>query len=101
MVKYGDSYKFKKMKKIAILVPDGVGIRNYLYSDFFKKLIQTGNELILLHDLSEEALLEIENSQQHKINAFRLLEYRESFIEKFYRELQSSVMFTELYFQLY
>ena len=33
------------MSKIAILLPDGVGLRNFIYSDFIPKLEAAGNEV--------------------------------------------------------
>lgn len=71
------------MNKILLLFPDGVGIRNYLYSNVFK-----GNEanLVLFHafDTATEhrvkQLTQIENSST-------IPTYKETLIEKFLREL--------------
>ena len=43
-------------KKILMVVPDGVGIRNYLYSDLISKLKQNGYQLILLHNLDQSLI---------------------------------------------
>lgn len=47
--------------KILFLVPDGVGIRNYLYSNLPKELISKDFEISLYHKISDSALLEIES----------------------------------------
>ncbi len=71
-------------KKRAVLIfPDGVGIRNYLYSDVFKN---TKAELIILHNFDEDTELLL--SELTSINQFiKLPKYQESFKEKFLREL--------------
>ena len=38
-------------KKAVLIFPDGVGVRNYLYSDVFKNV---DTELIILHDFDDE-----------------------------------------------
>ncbi|WP_298764362.1 hypothetical protein [uncultured Polaribacter sp.] len=73
--------------KILFLVPDGVGIRNYLYSNLCKELISKGFEIQLYHKVSKAALLEIEDvclniSKNHK----RLPDLKEGFILRFLRE---------------
>ena len=35
--------------KFCFLIPDGVGIRNYLYSDIIKDLTSGSNEVIIWH----------------------------------------------------
>lgn len=69
--------------RILLLFPDGVGIRNYLYSDVF----DIGNkEFVLLHAFDSRTESKIKNN--HKISRFiRIPSYRESFKEKFLREL--------------
>ncbi|WP_296704688.1 hypothetical protein, partial [Algoriphagus sp.] len=42
--------------KICFLIPDGVGIRNYLYSDLLKRLHEEGHEIIIWHALSPEVV---------------------------------------------
>jgi hypothetical protein len=43
-------------KKIAIVLPDGVGIRNYMFSSFFTKLKEENFEIYLLHSVSFNAI---------------------------------------------
>ena len=69
--------------KIMILFPDGVGIRNYLYSGVFANCEK---ELVLFHAFdvqTEKAILEITNiTESHTIP-----KYKETVKEKFLREL--------------
>jgi len=70
-------------KKIMLLFPDGVGIRNYLYSNVFKG---AEDELVLFHafdDKTEQGVREITNIQ----NSLIIPKYSESLKEKFLREL--------------
>ena len=50
--------------RILILVPDGVGVRNYLYSSFTSNMINAGNEVLIYHKLSESAIQEIKKVSQ-------------------------------------
>jgi len=73
----------KKNNKIVLLFPDGVGIRNYLYSDVFKGM---ENQLVLFHAFdakTEQAVKDITAIQ----NALSIPKYTESLTEKFLREL--------------
>lgn len=73
----------KKNNKIVLLFPDGVGIRNYLYSDVFKGMEK---ELVLFHAFdakTENAVKEISSIQ----NTISIPKYTESLKEKFLREL--------------
>tara|TARA_R110002049_G_scaffold25354_8_gene89203 strand:+ start:17021 stop:18430 length:1410 start_codon:yes stop_codon:yes gene_type:complete len=45
--------------KIVIIVPDGVGVRNYLYSKFIDYLLENNHEVIIYHKLSKSAIEEI------------------------------------------
>lgn len=72
-----------KPKDIILLVPDGVGIRNYLYSDVFK---DREMRLHLYHNFDPDTLgrlkMELTFTSDMEIPA-----YRESIKEKYYREL--------------
>lgn len=74
----------KESKKIGLYVPDGTGIRNYLYSDVFKN--REGCEFAMLHRFQTdiEALLSQEINVTHSI---QLPYFKESLKEKFYREV--------------
>ena len=69
--------------KILLLFPDGVGIRNYLYSDVFKNAQE---DLVLFHNFDSETIISIK--QNTKINDEIIIpKYKESLKEKFLREL--------------
>ncbi|HLO73739.1 MAG TPA: hypothetical protein VK164_07370 [Flavobacterium sp.] len=73
----------KKNNKIVLLFPDGVGIRNYLYSDVFKGMEK---ELVLFHAFdtkTEQAVKDITAID----NTLTIPKYTESLKEKFLREL--------------
>ena len=53
--------------KILILVPDGVGIRNYLYSDLIPELRKNRAKICLYHKVSKAAIQEIEKVHQTSI----------------------------------
>lgn len=72
--------------KILFLVPDGVGIRNYLYSNILKELTKQGHDVIVWHALSENALHEVELLHGIKLYGEKLPYYKESIVEKFLRE---------------
>ncbi len=44
------------MKRICFLIPDGIGIRNYLYSEVISILLNQGHEVILWHSLDPELI---------------------------------------------
>jgi hypothetical protein len=77
------------MKRIAFLLPDGVGIRNYLYSNILKELLKKGYEPILLHILSESAIKEVNDYHDYNFAQKKISPNKETFTEKFYRELIS------------
>lgn len=54
------------MSKICFLIPDGVGIRNYLYSKVLKELHDQGHEIHIWHSLEEKVIHLAE-----EINGFR------------------------------
>lgn len=71
-------------KKIGLYVPDGTGIRNYLYSDVFKN--RDGYEFAMLHRFDSD--IETLISQEIPLSdSVQLTYFKESLQEKFYREL--------------
>ena len=72
-----------KKTKIALLFPDGVGVRNYLYSKVFKN---TESELLLFHSFDSKTVAEVKEITGIK-NISALPKYTESFKERFIREL--------------
>ena len=75
------------MKKIVIVLPDGVGIKNYIYSSFFQKLKKKEYHIILLHSISENAIKEIKKLLGESFVLETLPEYKETIKQKFLREL--------------
>ncbi len=72
-----------KKDKVLLLFPDGVGVRNYLYSNVFKDF---NGDLILFHNFDSETIKAIEENTS--INEEIIIpNYKESFKEKFFREL--------------
>lgn len=69
--------------KILLLFPDGVGIRNYLYSNVFNHLEE---DLILFHNFDPITINAIQQNTHIK-DEITIPEYRESVKEKFLREL--------------
>nr|WP_315199060.1 hypothetical protein [uncultured Flavobacterium sp.] len=69
--------------KVVLLFPDGVGIRNYLYTDVFKN---TKEELVLLHNFDLETVTAIKENTRIEDDII-IPKYKESFKEKFLREL--------------
>lgn len=72
-----------KKEKIVLLFPDGVGIRNYLYSDVFKDI---NENLVLFHNFDPKTI-EVLKGCVSLSETISIPEYRESVKEKFLREL--------------
>ncbi|SCY40018.1 hypothetical protein [Flavobacterium caeni] len=70
-------------KKVFALLPDGVGVRNYLYSEVFKT---NEFELTLMHTFDSKTL-EVIGEEVKFQSAIKLPNYKESVAEKFLREL--------------
>ncbi|PHS08991.1 MAG: hypothetical protein COA88_05665 [Kordia sp.] len=73
-------------KKVLFVVPDGTGIKNYLFSDIIQFLIDKNTELTICHSLPNNAILEIEKLHGIKLNQLNLSVYKEPKSLKFYRE---------------
>lgn len=72
-----------KKNKIVLLFPDGVGIRNYLYSDVFIGMEQN---VILYHAFDKKTEQAVKQLTKIK-NTVSIPNYNESIKEKFLREL--------------
>ena len=72
-----------KKNKILLVFPDGVGIRNYLYSDVFNKAT---DDLVLFHNFDENTINEISSITAIDTIA-KIPVYKETILEKFLREL--------------
>lgn len=64
--------------KILIIVPDGVGVRNYLFSNFTSNLILENNEVFIYHNLSNSAINEIKRNKPELLNFIKIPYFVES-----------------------
>lgn len=71
--------------RICFLVPDGVGLRNYLYSSLIDRLPKDA-ELILLTVLPPEVVQEVQQVHQKEIRHVAMTTYREAFWGKLLKE---------------
>ncbi|NPA46090.1 MAG: hypothetical protein GXO24_02630, partial [Chlorobi bacterium] len=75
------------MKKILFIIPDGVGIRNYLFSDLLHLLQERNWEIGFLHALSPQAIEEIKKVHPGlNVREFSFYPYNEGIVNKFLRE---------------
>ncbi len=54
--------------KILLIVPDGVAVRNYLYSSFIEELQNRDAEIMIYHQISDAAISEIKSVQKKLTN---------------------------------
>lgn len=73
-------------KKILFVVPDGTGIKNYLFSNIIQYLTDEKVELIIYHVLSNDAIEEVEELHNIVLTKKRIPRYKETKKQKFYRE---------------
>ncbi len=66
--------------KIYFLAPDGIGVRNYLYSDIIKHL--KGHQIGLIHSLPQDAVDEIKLIHPVDISTIKMPVQKESFVMK-------------------
>lgn len=78
-------------KRVAIFLPDGVGIRNYLFSDLMQRLKESDAKILIYHKIGDAALNEVRKLHNLEFEAFELPNFKESVFEKFYRELDCLV----------
>tara|TARA_R110002033_G_scaffold169951_3_gene211820 strand:+ start:1892 stop:3265 length:1374 start_codon:yes stop_codon:yes gene_type:complete len=73
-------------KKIILVVPDGTGIRNYLFSQIIPNLIKQNCDVLIYHALSNEAIKEVEKLHKIKLTEKSISRYKETTKQKFLRE---------------
>ncbi|NVK50375.1 MAG: hypothetical protein HWE09_11435 [Cyclobacteriaceae bacterium] len=73
-------------KKILFVIPDGVGIRNYLYSDLFYHLNQKGFQIHLMHNLESQFLNYVKKERGISFSDEPLRKVTESRFQQFLRE---------------
>ena len=80
--------------KIMLLVPDGVAVRNYVYSDFVEELIECGFEVVLYHQIPDAAIDEIKKVKGTIVSDIvKIPEFKENF---FGRILKESIVYARL-----
>ncbi|MGM0944198.1 MAG: hypothetical protein ACQEW9_03380 [Bacteroidota bacterium] len=72
--------------RICFLIPDGIGIRNYLYSDIIPYLQKGGNEIILWHSLDSRLIELTEQRLNTKFEQFKFVHKADGFLVKLTRE---------------
>lgn len=76
----------KIRKRIIFVVPDGTGIKNYLFSNIISNLVQQNTELIIYHALSDDAIAEVERLHNVQLIKKQIPKYNETILQKFLRE---------------
>ncbi len=82
-----------KKEKIVLLFPDGVGIRNYLYSNVFQGVEE---DLVLFHNFDAATIAVLKESTSLS-EVITIPVYKESVKEKFLREL---ICLSRLYYNV-
>ena len=72
--------------RICFLIPDGIGIRNYLYSDVITHLRNAGHEVVLWHSLDEGMIKLTEERFGRKFEQFQFEHLPDNFLVQLYRE---------------
>ena len=72
--------------KIIVIVPDGVGIRNFLFSSLLSKIEKIENEIVLWNAIGKAI---DKNSSFEEIRRIKFPQYKESARAKFFRETAS------------
>lgn len=75
-----------KNRKVLFVIPDGVGIRNYLYSDMIVNLQEAGIEILLMHNLDQELIQLVNYKFKIQIRQIKFKSFPETKIQTFYRE---------------
>jgi len=75
-----------KNKKVILVVPDGTGIRNYLFSQIIPNLIKQDCNVLIYHALSNEAIKEVEKLHNITLTKKPMSRYNETIRQKFLRE---------------
>lgn len=73
--------------KICFLIPDGIGIRNYLYSSIIPLIQENGEELAIWHSLDAEVLEEVNKLHSElSVESFKFNFYKEAPFPRFLRD---------------
>jgi len=80
--------------KIVLLVPDGVAVRNYIYSNFVEELTRNGYEVVLYHQIPNAAIDEITKAKGTTLSdIIKIPDFKEHF---FSRILKESIVYARL-----
>jgi len=72
---------------VCFVIPDGTGIKNYLFSNILQYLSVNNVKIIIWHTLTDNAISEIKKIHPNiDIKAYELPFYKESVYERFLRE---------------
>lgn len=82
-------------KKVLFVVPDGVGIKNYLFTEILPLLLKEKVKILVYHDLDNTAIKEVKKIHDIDFDTFKISSYKESLIEKFLRE---TIVFARLHY---
>jgi len=66
---------------VVVIVPDGVGVKNYIYSNAIKS---NNYDVTILHSFDKKSVNELKKDYNYSF--IKLIDYKETLLEKFYRE---------------
>ncbi|TFV97216.1 hypothetical protein E4S40_00745 [Algoriphagus kandeliae] len=72
--------------KVCFVVPDGVGVRNYLFSPLISDLVEMGASISVWHRLDNKIINDIQSLHGIKIESFTLSYSSESFLGRLFKE---------------
>ena len=72
--------------KLLLLIPDGVGIRNYLYSDILKHCKERNTQVAVLHKLDNAVIQEAEKLHNITLESYELALTEQFFLIRLLRE---------------
>jgi hypothetical protein len=75
-----------KDKKILFVIPDGIGIRNYLYTDLLIHLHHSGFKILLMHKLDQELIEMVNKRLNVPIHQIEFKSFPETKKQTFLRE---------------
>jgi hypothetical protein len=73
--------------RICFLIPDGVGIRNYLYSEIVPRLFEDGHKIILWHSLDPKLIHITEERLNVSFEQYAFKHLPDNFLIKFIRDI--------------
>lgn len=68
-------------------MPDGVGVKSYLYTGLIRQLVAQNHEVQVLHDLNPDVIKEIKSVQQVDFEEIRYTSFSEPLVVKLMREV--------------